>query len=151
MSDRTARQLAEVVGLDLLIEMGLADEDEQRFDDDSQLPVLDPDLVAILNQLMEVQSTRRNLIDRLVRVQETAQRTIAALNAWQHVNSLGVLQAEGSQIDVACATYELEARQLTQACKRYAARRAQDVAAAVLGGDPDATEERIVREMARQR
>jgi hypothetical protein len=125
MSDKTARELAEVVGIETVIAMGLADDDEQTFVSDEwvwhrAMEHGHEQLYMAVNMLMDVQSQRQNAISRVASVQDDAERALKSLRAGQQVNSLGVFQNSPGLADVAVAVYQQQAQWLARLCNSYA-------------------------------
>jgi hypothetical protein len=122
MSDKMARSLSEIVGLDLVVAMGLADEDEQTFVSDEWVwhrAMEYQQMFLIANTLLDVESKRRAAADQIGRVQDEAERAQRAILKGQGVNSLGVFQNSAGQADVAVAVYMQEAQFLSKLCNSY--------------------------------
>jgi hypothetical protein len=120
-SDKTVRELGEVVGIDALVRMGLADEDEQTFATDEVLfDSENTDLSEIVSLLWNLQSTRQQLQGKAAELTYRLERVADTVGKWMHVNSLGEIQSQGSGFDVLCALYEERAMSLVRACNRYA-------------------------------
>jgi hypothetical protein len=125
MSDRTARELAEVVGMDTVIAMGLADDDAQTFVSDERvwhraMEQGHEQLYMAVNLLMDVQSRRELAVQNISRVQDEAERAQRSILKGQSLNSLGVFQNSAGQADVAVAVYQQQAQFLGRLCTSYA-------------------------------
>jgi predicted RecB family endonuclease len=121
----TARELADVVGIETVVAMDLATMDagtgQPMFSDDSELEV-EEDLMTIFSELMNVQSQRRLVQQQAERIADRVHRVSEAVGNWMHVNSTGELQSSGPAFDVACAIYETSCTNLVRACRQYAKR-----------------------------
>jgi hypothetical protein len=124
MSDKTARELAELVGMDTVVAMGLADDDAQTFVSDEwvwhrAMEHGHEQLFMITNLLMDVQSKKELALQHIARVQDEAERATRSILKGQSVNGLGVFQNSPGQADVAIAMFQQQAQFLGRLCNSY--------------------------------